>query len=707
MLRLMSNILVGKVSRWLLALWVVVALPCFLSPTYAQEPEDAGHTIIGHRALIQLTPSANAISCIDTVSVRLSQGRHTSVTLKLFPLYQIKSITINGNDVRFRRTNDAIILDQIPSTKQFDVVISYGTRNSFRTETTSMTNTRAILREEDILPFGPPRALEFVRLQLVMPMEWEGITAGKLVGHDTIDANVRYVWEAQESMPMIGVICAGEYWTMTDSVNGTPISVHLFEEDTAAAKKTLQQARNVLRFYSQRFTPYRFSKLAIVEIEDWVGGPNVLAVAVPSLVMVKQLAFTTDDAFNQVHSILPHEIAHQWWPATVYVGAKDLPFLAEGMCEYSALIYNEQSGLRTNRDTLRTHPFLRPLIARLLKGKDVPLQQQTDMRALYTHYLKASYVHNMLRKTIGDSAFFKLYHEFAARYALRQTDLGGFQKLAEELSGLNLEWFFDQWVKKAGVPRMKIYNVKFVQNNTEWTVQGRVRIVGYDRFTTLVDVGVETSAGITKTRVWLGTDSLGRYRNDVPFEITVSEEPVRAILDPDGDFLKIQKLPPKFSDLREPADALLIVGSLQHPNYLLSLAHRDSADLVKRGWSVRIRDDTNITLGHLQLERVFLYGTSTENRVVAEQQGKFPMRLQDGSLAVADELISDSTLALMQVIVNPFNAQDLMVWIAPFSDQADPRLSTFDASWVVVRGKDEIVSGTWREVDNDLVVDRK
>jgi len=689
-------------------LWLVLcsALLNSLFSVSAQDRKDTDYVITTHRASIQLAPSANTISCLDTISIRLGTNPPPSVTLKLFPLYQIKSLSIDGEEVRFSRVGDTVILDQIPSDRQFDVVISYGTRNSFRTETTSMTTTRAILREEDVLPYGP-RAFEFVRLQLVMPKEWEGITVGRLVARDTMNASVRCVWEAREPMPMIGVICAGTYWTLEDSNGGTPVSVCLFEEDSVVAKRTLLQAKNALRFYSKRFTPYRFSKLAIVEVEDWVGGPNVLAVAVPSLVMVKQTAFTTDDPFNQAQSILPHEIAHQWWPATVYVEVRDLPFLAEGMCEYSALMFNERGGPKTNRDTLRLHPFLRPLIARLLKGKDVPLQQPTDMRALYTHYLKASYVHNMLRRTIGDSAFYQLYHEFAVRYALRQADLDDFQNLAEELSGMKLAWFFDQWVRTAGVPRLKIYNVKFLPRDNGWTVQGRVRVVGYDKFTTVADVGVETPSGIIRTRVRLGADSLGRYRNDVLFEISTIEPPSRAILDPDGDILKIQKLPAKFSDLREPADALFIVGSLQHGDYLLSLARRDSVELAKRGWSVRIRDDSNITLGHLQIERVILYGTSAENRVVAEQQGKFPIKLHDGGITVNGELISDSTLALMQVIENPFNAQDLMCWIAPFSEHADPKLSMFDASWVIVRGKDEIVSGTWKEVDSDLVVERK
>ena len=672
---------------------------CFPAPAHSQP--DSGYEIIAHRASIQLAPSSNSISCIDTVSIRLAAKRPEQIALNFFPWYEIKTVTLNGNEIRYKRSGNVVSLDNLPTSQQFDIILSYGTRRAFHTETTFMTPTRAILREEDLLPYGP-RSLEFVRLQLTVPKEWTTITVGQLVEKEVKENTATHVWEAREPMPMIGAILAGQYWSMEDS----GVSVHLYEEDSASAGRILTLAKDVLRFYSKRFSPYRFPKLAIVEMEDWIGGPNILAVAVPSMVMVKHLAFTTDDAFNRAESILPHEIAHQWWPATVYVDPQDLPFLAEGMCEYSSILFHESTGTKTIRDSLNHHPFLRPLITRLLKGKDVPLQQPTDMRSLYTHYLKASYVHHMLRRAVGDSVFFRLYREFAHRYSAQKVGLDEFRKLADELSGMDLRWFFDQWVRKSGVPRLKIYNVKFAQQGNIWNVQGRVRIVGYDKFTAMVDVGVETPSGMKKERVRLGVDSAGRYHNDVAFEVRTDEAPLRVVLDPDGDVLNIRRLPAKFSDLREPVDGIFIVGTLQHSDYLYGLAQRDSVELTGRGWGVRIMRDTSITLAHLQSEKVFIYGGVGENRVAAELQAKFPMKLTGGGMTIKGEVVTDSTLALMQVIENPFNAQGLLSWVTPFSENAQPLLAFFDASWVLVRGKDEIATGTWETIDADLVVER-
>jgi hypothetical protein len=65
-------------------------------------------------------------------------------------------------------------------------------------------------------------------------------------------------------------------------------------------------------------------------------------------------------------------------------------------------------------------------------------------------------------------------------------------------------------------------------------------MIGYEKFNALVDVGMETPTGMTRQRIRVGVDSSGTYRNDVSFEIATHDKPLRAVLDPGGDILKIQ-----------------------------------------------------------------------------------------------------------------------------------------------------------------------
>ncbi|MBI4546491.1 MAG: hypothetical protein HY707_00815 [Ignavibacteriae bacterium] len=681
----------------------------------AQDIDDDKFEIVAHRIRLQLYPLANAISCIDTLSIKKRSKDAEHITLKFLPAYKIERITSKGNDIDYKHEKDYLHLDDIPSDSLFDIVITYSGNLAFRSEFNLLTKDRAVLREEGILPYGR-RTLQFVRISLVVPKDWETIVPGRLIRHDSFNDSTLFVWECGEPIPMIGWICAGKFWTLKDDDGGIPITVHVFEEDSSQARKILSLAKDALTYYSENFSPYRFPKLSVVEVEDWVGGPSVLAIAAPSFVMVKKLVFTTADTYNQLEAILPHEVAHQWWPLTAFIEDEDAAFLAEGMCEYSALLFNESRGTKTARDSLGHHPLLRSLLARVSKGKDLPLQQKADLRSLPTHYLKSCYVHNMLRNIVGDSVFFQLYREYARRFAAKRVSMDDFQHLAENLSERELDWFFNQWVKRKGVPRLKIYNVKSTQVGAQWKTHGRVRMVGYDKYTTFIDIGVElpshaealgegVPSGHVTTRVKLGIDSAGTYHNDVPFEILSDEKPVRAILDPDGDVLKIQKLPVKLGDLRDPADGLMIVGTLHNSEYLLDLARKHSEQMERSGWSIEIKADTNITLGDLQTERVLLYGKPTENGVVEDLQGRFPLRFHRDSLVIHNETIFDSTLTLMQAIENPFIPQGIMCWIAPLSRKAEPDLLPYNHSWVLVRGKDEIASGSWEVRDEDLVVE--
>ncbi len=709
--------------KWLLLLAAVACRPCL---SRAGEQKSGGYEIIAHRARLQIFPEQNALACTDTLTIRSTAGRPDQIKLRLLPVYDVEGVWMNDWKSGFQRERDSIRLEDIPSDTVFRCTIRYSGQLAFRSEFSLLTKERAILREEEILP-GGSSALELVRLSLEVPSAWEALSVGRLVRRDTVKDSVVTVWEMAKPIPMIGWICAGKYWSKGNDSAGIPVSVHLFNEDSAAAPEMLSLAGEVLRFYSERFSPYRFSDLKIVEVDDWVAGGNVLAVATPGMVMIKRLAMRTEDRFNRFSAILPHEVAHQWWPLTVFIGAEDAALLSEGMCDYSAMLFNEARGKLSIRDSLKHHPLLRPLMLRVEKGLDVPLQGKADLRALPTHYLKAAYVHNMLRRILGDSVFFRLYREYARRFETRKAGLEDFQRLAEELSGKKLDWFFQQWVRKRGIPRIKIYNVAAApaHDGEGWITHGRVRIVGYDRYTVYVSVGVHSSSGTVTASVWLGMDSTGRYRNDAPFEVTSPSKPDYAVLDPDGNVLKMQKLPVKFSDVREPSDGLIIVGTRKHAAHLMELAQKDSAEMAAALWSVTIKRDWTVTLGDLQNERVFLYGNATENSTAADLASRFPVRFRGDSVVVArgfvkgksatggdsalsaGEAIFDSTLALLQCIESPYIAHGFLAWIAPLSELATPSLLPYDASWTLVRGKDEIGSGTWEVRDEENFVEIK
>ncbi len=674
-----------------------------MSSALLRAEDDPGYEIVSHRVALQLFPLSKAFTSIDTIEVRFTKENIDRLSLKLLPVYAVSGVMVNGRNVKFSQSKDYCMIEELPEDTLVEAVIQYSGRVMFQSDFAGINEDRAVFHEEGILPFGP-RMLRFVRMAITVPSSWSAISVGSLKEKKISPDSATYIWESRDLLADIGWICAGMFVQQEVTERNLVLNTFLFTQDSSSSQSLLSLAKDVLRFYNKKFTTYRFPKLSIIEVDNWVGGRNVLAIAGPSFIMVKKVAFETEDTFNQVSSILPHEIAHQWWPMTVFIDHEDAALLAEGLCEYSALLYAEASGRMSKRDSLGQHPLLRPLLMRVTKGEDLPLQQKADLRSLPTHYLKASYVHNMLRTMMGDSLFSLLYHEYARRFHLRKALLTDFQLLAEEFYRKPLGWFFDQWVKNRGVPRMKIYNVKSAKNNGKWVTSGRVRMVGYEKYTSIVPIEVETPGGFFSTAVWLGTDSVGSYRNDVPFDITTAEKPSAAFLDVHSSILKIHKIPVKMGDLRDPADGIMVVGTGESSHHLLHLARRDSAAMERSGWSVRIKADTSITLADLQSERVIIYGKRDQNKLIESLRKKFPYDVHGNSISINGEVVSDSSLALIQVMESPYLVQGLVCWVAPLSNSAEPELLPFDYSWVLMRGRDMVTGGTWTVKDEDVTV---
>ena len=319
------------------------------APSPAQERKDSPYEITAHRATLHLFPGQNAVACADTLSIRLNGGRTDHISLRLLSVFEVEQVTVNDRNTRHKRDGDSLRLEGLPRDTLLRVLIRYSGILAFRSELSRLTPDRAVLLEDEIFPHGNS-ALEYARLSIEVPHDWEAYGAGRMVRRESLNDSVIYTLETDRRVPLLGWICAGIYRSMRSDSSGVPVSVHLFPEDSASGPAILSLAVDAIRFYGFRFSPYRFSNLEIVEVEDWVGGGNVLAVAIPNVVMIKRTTLHTDDRFNQARAVLPHEVAHQWWPMTVFVDDVDAALLSEGMCDYSALLFNESKGRLSIRD---------------------------------------------------------------------------------------------------------------------------------------------------------------------------------------------------------------------------------------------------------------------------------------------------------------------------------------------------------------------
>ncbi len=670
-----------------------------LANIYAQELLD--YKLISHRAFIKINPDSKIINITDTIKLNLF-SKKTSYKIILNPIFDSLSITHKNQIIRYERDNEKIIIKG-KFDNSAEIILNYSGFFRNKSEFSVLDTNKAILKEQEILPLGT-KSYEFTRFTIQIPRDWSAIAVGTKIFETYNQDSKICIFENNNLIETIGWICAGKYKVVHDSLPNIKLSIFTIDDRFEFYNSLFHILKKSLEFYSNSFINYRFPALTIVEVDDWLAGNAVLAASFPSVILAKKKTFTTPDSFNFITSILPHEIAHQWWPLTNFLDDESITFLSEGLCEYSAYLFKETIGEKIN---LSNHPLLRSLLIKSEKGREIPINIKIDLRNMPTHYLKSAYVHHMLRFIIGDLNYKKLLNEYANKYSLKVSNTKNFFELAETISGTNLEWFNKQWIENTGVPRFKVYGVQTKFVDTAWFTTGRVRMIGYSKnFTTPVEISAIQNNEISKQVLWLGYDESVKYKNEAVFRFITKNKPEKIVLDPDGYILKWQKLPPKLSDLRDPSDGFMIIGtvcSAERYEQLLNLAKNDSAEMVRAGWILKILDDTTTTLSHLQSEHIFIYGNFYENTIAEKCFNHFPIKPQMNSVEINGNIYSDS-LSLIQFIENPFFPQGTMCWTIPFTKESYPVLLPYDASYLILYKSNIILKGEWESENNDLII---
>ena len=62
----------------------------------------------------------------------------------------------------------------------------------------------------------------------------------------------------------------------------------------------------------------------------------------------------------------------------------------------------------------------------------------------------------MLREVVGDEIFWKAVNRYLNEFKNESVETADLQRVFEETSGRRLDWFFDQWVYKAGFPELRV-----------------------------------------------------------------------------------------------------------------------------------------------------------------------------------------------------------------------------------------------------------
>ena len=233
-------------------------------------------------------------------------------------------------------------------------------------------------------------------------------------------------------------------------VNGVPVYTYVFPENKEVGFNGYSVAKEILAYYMGKVGPYAFEKLANVQSKTIFGGMENASCI---------FYFENSVGDKGIEELMAHEIAHQWFGDAASEKNFSHLWLSEGFATYMTNVYLEHKyGIDTLKKRLETD---RKAVFDFEKSRKTPVVD-TSVHKNYmvllnaNSYQKGGWVLHMLRRMLGDEAFWKGIHNYYARYDGGNANTDDLRAVMEQASGQNLGQFFKQWLYTAGTPKLDI-----------------------------------------------------------------------------------------------------------------------------------------------------------------------------------------------------------------------------------------------------------
>ena len=383
-----------------------------------------------------------------------------------------------------------------------------------------------------------------VELQVVAPAKLEVVGNGVLAERTEIGAGrARTRWVESAEIPVYGMVFGVADFAVEEAgvVDGIEVSHWTFPEDSAAGAIAFARSTEILAFYDSLFGPYPYEKLAHVQSATKFGGMEN-----PSAIFYSQnaigAAVSADaDGRDGLTGLVAHETVHQWFGDAVTEADWNHLWLSEGFAEYFDAVFFEFRGGARGRGPGELARQMR------IRADAVREFEAAGPRAIYeagarpggyealltpANYEKGAWVLHMLRRLVGDEAFFQGVRDYYAALRDGSAWTADFARVMEAAAGRSLDGFFEQWIARPGMPELA---ASIVGEGPERRLRVEQLQAGapYDL---VLDVELRGADGSQRRVV-----ELGSARVDLPLP---AEGPVQVVLDPDGWLLFVDRSSP-------------------------------------------------------------------------------------------------------------------------------------------------------------------
>jgi aminopeptidase N len=299
-------------------------------------------------------------------------------------------------------------------------------------------------------------------ISLTVPAKYVTLSNGALISQKPAGAGLRTdTWKMEQPhAPYLFMLAVGDFRITKDSWRGKEVSYYLEPQYADQARAIFGKTPQMLEFFSQRLgVVYPWNKYAQVVARDYVAGAMENTTA---SLFGEQAQGTArellDWEYAGVEREIAHEIFHHWFGDYVTAESWSNLTMNESFANFCEVIWAEhaygpdagaaQANLSLRKYLRTPDNYTKPLVRFQYADKE-------DMFDGVT-YQKGGSILNMLRSYLGEEVFFRGLQRYLTQNAFGTGEPHQLRLALEEVSGQDLNWFFNQWYYGAGNPVVTI-----------------------------------------------------------------------------------------------------------------------------------------------------------------------------------------------------------------------------------------------------------
>jgi aminopeptidase N len=373
------------------------------------------------------------------------------------------------------------------------------------------------------------------------PAGMKAVSNGLLVEMKDNSKDGTSVWHWKMDNPhstYLYVLAVAPYVVFKDSLGSLPVNYWVFKQDSASAIPAFSRTPQIIKFLNELYAfNYPWQKCDQVMVPPMGGA----AESTTATLYTNSLIVNLDEKGLKDYSfdwIIAHETAHHWWGDLITLRTWSETWLNESFGTYSDHIWTartegDEAGAidleKKKNDYLNEahKDYIRPIVFnRYDEGSP---GQNFDKHT----YPKGALMLHLLRSILGDDLFFRTISYFLHKNAFQSVDTHDFMKAVKEVTGQNMDWFFEQFFYRPGHP---VFNVTEKWDDAMKTIsleitqiQDTLHGVPY-AFRLPVTIGIYTKSEKIVKKIWIDKRS-GVYK------FHVAEKPQMVKFDDDNILL--------------------------------------------------------------------------------------------------------------------------------------------------------------------------